>query len=104
MRGWFIGQIVLLVGALGVSGAARAQGIDSSAFTSVAQAERYLRENPTGPLAKAALRAIVEIKLTNDNPGFSREDIANAVNLPVTRSPTRPTSQREDREGDRDLY
>ena len=104
MRSWFIGQIVLLVGALGVSGVARAQGIESGVFTSEAQAQRYLRENPAGPQAKAAFLAIVEFQLARENPGFSRDDIARSVNLPVTRSPSRPGREREDRESDRDLY
>ena len=79
MRGLIAGKIALLVGMLGVSGSATAQ--DSSAFTSERQAENYLRENPNGPLAKAAFLAIVEFQLARENPGFSRSDIAEGIAL-----------------------
>jgi hypothetical protein len=83
MRGWILGQVVLLVGILGQTGAAGAQNLDSGAFASEAQAQAYLRQNPTGPLAKAAFLAIVEFQLARENPGFSRADIAAGVNLTV---------------------
>ena len=107
MRGWIAGQIVALVGALGVSGMARAQAPDSSAFTSQAQAENYLRENPTGPLAKAAFLAIVEFQLARQNPGFSRADIARGVNLQAAAGSTAGAAAadaRNDRDGGGDLY
>lgn len=85
MRRIDFGWIAILIGALGFPGAARAQDFGSSAFTSEAQAERYLRQNPTGPQAKAAFLAIVEFQLARKNPGFSRSDIASRVNLDVVR-------------------
>ncbi|GGH39718.1 hypothetical protein SAMN05444007_11314 [Cribrihabitans marinus] len=107
MRGWIAGQIVALVGALGVSGMARAQAPDSSAFTSQAQAENYLRENPTGPLAKAAFLAIVEFQLARQNPGFSRVDIARGVNLKAASGSPAGAGEANagnDRDGGGDLY
>lgn len=81
MRRLFVSKIALIVGALGMSGAAHAQDLDSASFTSQAQAESYLRQNPTGPRAKAAFLAIVEFQLARENPGFSRSDIARSVNI-----------------------
>lgn len=104
MRGWIVGQVVLLVGLLGVPGVARAQDSGSQAFTSEAQAERYLRQNPTGPLAKAAFLAIVEFQLARENPGFSRSAIAKGVNVKLAASPTRPGQSTAAEERDGDLY
>lgn len=109
MRRTFFGQLALIVGALGLSGTARAQAIDSSVFTSEAQAERYLRQNPTGPQAKAAFLAIVEFQLARRNPGFSRSDIAKGVTLNATgasgrTSQTNQSQPDSDRGGGGDLY
>lgn len=86
MRGRLLGSIAMLVGALGFVSVPRAQDIDSSYFKSQAQAEAYLRQNPNGPLAKAAFLAIVEFQLARELPGFSRADIAAGVNMPQTRA------------------
>ncbi|MFL4470173.1 hypothetical protein ACERZ8_09925 [Tateyamaria armeniaca] len=106
MRGWIAGQVILIVGMLGLPGTARAQDFGSSAFTSKAQAEAYLKANPTGPRAKAAFLAIVEFQLAQENPGFSRSDIARGVNLraPSVPSRPRPTATNNDRDGGGDLY
>ena len=109
MRGWFVSQVVLLIGALGMTGAARAQDYGSRSFTSKAQAEAYLRSNPTGPRAKAAFLAIVEFDLARENPGFSRSDIARGVNLRApTRAPvpvrTQSPPANNTRSDDGDLY
>ena len=106
MRGWIVGRIVSLVGVLGLPGAAQAQDFGSSAFTSQSQAEDYLRQNPTGPQAKAAFLAIVEFQLARENPGFSRSDIAQGVNLQVPGTPVAPpvTPANNERDTSGDLY
>lgn len=109
MRGWIVGRIAMLVGAVGLAGHAKAQDYDSSAFSTEAQAERYLRENPVGPRAKAALLAIVEFQLARENPGFSRSAIAEGIVLPGaaqvstgTRVAGTSRDEERDRDGDRD--
>ena len=102
MRGLIVGKIALLVGMLGVSGTATAQGAESGTFTSERQAENYLRQNPNGPLAKAAFLAIVEFQLARENPGFSRSDIAKgiALNAPVTADGVAPAATNDRNGGD----
>lgn len=106
MRGWIAGQVILLIGVLGLPGTARAQDFGSSSFTSKAQAEAYLRANPTGPRAKAAFLAIVEFQLAQDNPGFSRSNIASGVNLraPEAAVPASTSQTNSNRDDGGDLY
>lgn len=106
MPDWFVGRVVSLVGALGLPVASHAQNFGSSAFSSQAQAESYLKQNPTGPRAKAAFLAIVEFQLAQENPGFSRADIAKGVNLRAGGAPARPrpSTANNQRDVDEDLY
>ena len=106
MRGKLVSQIALLVGALGLSGMARSQDINSGAFSSIAQAEQYLRQNPNGPLAKAAFLAIIEFQLARENPGFSRSDIAKGIALgaPVRRGAAGQQGSSSNQNGGKDLY
>lgn len=100
MSGWIVGRVVSLVGVLGLPGVVHAQDSATSSFTSQAQAESYLKENPTGPRAKAAFLAIVEFQLAQENPGFSRSDIAKGVNLREAGTPARPASPTANNERD----
>ncbi|WP_299148076.1 hypothetical protein [uncultured Tateyamaria sp.] len=107
MRSWIVGQLVLLIGVIGLPGAVRAQTFGSDTFTTQAQAENYLRQSPTGPRAKAAFMAIVEFQLARENPGFSRSDIAQSVNLSVpgrSASPGQTTGNTQRDDGRGDLY
>lgn len=105
MPKWFLWQVLTIVGALGTYGAARAQDVGSSAFTSETQARAYLRDNPTGPMAKAAFVAMVEFQLARANPGFTRAEIAASFNRQDSRSAAaashvaRQADSREDGQG-----
>ena len=105
MPKWFLGQVLTIVGALGAYGTARAQDVGSSAFSSEAQARAYLRDNPTGPMAKAAFVAMVEFQLARANPGFTRAEIAAGFNRQSSRSTAaaspsvRSAESNEDRQG-----
>ncbi len=54
--------------------AARAQ--EGQAFTSAAQAQAYLNQNPAGPRAEIAFRAIADADIAARNPEFNAGQIA----------------------------
>lgn len=81
MSKWMLSRVIALIGALGLPlGAVNAQSLNTRAFATEAQARIYLRDNPTGPLAKAAFLALVEFRLLRENPGLSRDQIIAGFN------------------------
>lgn len=81
MSKWMLSPVFALVGALGLPiGEANAQTLNTRSFADEAQARTYLRNNPTGPLAKAAFLALVEFRLLSENPGLSRDQIIAGFN------------------------
>jgi hypothetical protein len=81
MAKWMLGRVIALVTALGLPFAgASAQGINTRTFATEDEARAYLRDNPTGPLAKAAFLALVEFRLIRENPGLTRDQIIAAFN------------------------
>ncbi|EGJ20269.1 hypothetical protein D1114_09420 [Cereibacter sphaeroides] len=98
MPKWMLGRALTLVGLLGVTiGGAAAQTPDSRAFATEAAARAYLRQNPAGPMAKAAFLALVEFRLMRAHPGLSRaEIIAGFARAPAApQSPARAGGGRE---------
>ncbi|MCE6950782.1 hypothetical protein LAZ40_12295 [Cereibacter sphaeroides] len=76
MAKWMLGRVLTFVGVMGATfGGAEAQTQDTRAFASETAARNYLRQYPTGPLAKAAFLALVEFRLLRENPGLTREQI-----------------------------
>ena len=48
----------------------------SRSFTSAAQAQAYLTQNPTGPRAEAAFRVIADADILARNPDFNAGQVA----------------------------
>ncbi|MGP3698915.1 hypothetical protein [Rhodobacter sp. NSM] len=105
MPKWMLGRALTVFGLLGITmvGAA-AQTPDSRTFATEAAARAYLRQNPTGPMAKAAFLALVEFRLMRTNPGLSREEVIAGF----TRAPSAPKayarSGSEGREASNAMY
>ncbi len=76
MPKWILGRTLTLIGILGAPfSAAQAQSLETGSFATESEARDYLRRFPTGPRANAAFLALSEFRLTEDNPGLTRDQI-----------------------------
>jgi hypothetical protein len=74
MSRWLLAKLAALTMALAAP--AKADEGDNSPlvkFPTEESARSYLRENPTGELARLAFLALVEYRLMRENPGMTRE-------------------------------
>ena len=68
----FLRRFAMTLGTVGIASSSFGQ----TGFGSVAEARRYLSENPTGSRAAEAFRAIVNADLAAEFPQYPREGIA----------------------------
>lgn len=63
-------KVFLGMGVIGATGAGPLDAQQSSAFSSAAEAQAYLQNNPRGPLAEEAFRYLALINLRSVDPAF----------------------------------